>query len=371
MAPPPINDQSPVAVESEMDALKFDPAALDEFVDGDAEEGGSTQLALARWRRVATLAAWLARNVPGLDYDTMTIGGKGAPRFLVSGSLDAKLRRWRREDEEAKEAERASRASVWQHDAGDEADSDGEVSDEEEEEDDENDSPALRDLKVSSTAVQFEAISSPFDLVQARRRHLKSVIRQARLATRGVPSSIRRISSSSKQHKKHSAAAAREYLKVFPGYTVLVFDTNILLTSMKLFRELIEAETWTIIVPLAGELIFVAPARRQELTTLHARSHHRVGRLEEERGSTRSCCFGSYRVPRVRHSYPLATPQGSDESWQLSPRPLHSKRVHRLLGVSRRARSRFLARLRPQHGRCYPPSCWMAAGALHQSSRPR
>jgi predicted ribonuclease YlaK len=38
---------------------------------------------------------------------------------------------------------------------------------------------------------------------------------------------------------------------MFPGYTVLVFDTNILLTSMKLLRDLIEVEAWTIIVPLA------------------------------------------------------------------------------------------------------------------------
>ena len=157
---PPISGQSPINVEGEMDALKFDPAAIDEFVDSDADEGAgaaSARLAVARWKRIATLAAWLARHVPGLDYDTMAIGGKGAPRFLISGSLDAKLRRWKREDDEAKEAEKASRAIVWQHDADDGADeSDEDVSDEE---DDESDSPALRDLKVRCLAYSIASLA--------------------------------------------------------------------------------------------------------------------------------------------------------------------------------------------------------------------
>lgn len=151
MAPPPINGPSPAAVESEMDALKFDLTILDEFGDSDAEESASSasaQLSTNRWRRVATLAAWLARSVPGLDYDNMATGGADSPRFIISGSLEAKLRRWRREDEEAKEAERASRASGWQREESGEDESEEDVSDEEE--DDENDSPAVRELKVRS-----------------------------------------------------------------------------------------------------------------------------------------------------------------------------------------------------------------------------
>lgn len=93
----------------------------------------------------------------------------------------------------------------------------------------------------------------PF-LPQSRRRQLKAVIKQARLATRGASQSIRHLSSS----KRHKLKQAREQLKVFPGFTVLVFDTNVLLSSMKLLRDLVEAECWTIIVPLAGKLLCVA-----------------------------------------------------------------------------------------------------------------
>lgn len=77
---------------------------------------------------------------------------------------------------------------------------------------------------------------------QARRRQLKSIIRQARSATR---------SSGKASFKVKLGGKAASLPKVFPGYTVLVFDTNVLLTSIKLFSELVAAECWTIIVPLA------------------------------------------------------------------------------------------------------------------------
>ena len=36
-----------------------------------------------------------------------------------------------------------------------------------------------------------------------------------------------------------------------PGYTVLVVDTNILLSSLSIFASLVESSRWTILVPLA------------------------------------------------------------------------------------------------------------------------
>ncbi|SCV69696.1 BQ2448_1090 [Microbotryum intermedium] len=245
-APPPpieglVGNVTGATVESEMDALSFDLSAMDQFVDEDVERDGppatsSAHLTSMRWRRIATVAGWLARNVAWLDVDAYA-AAVGAPRFVVAGALDSKLRRWAREEKEAEEAERQSRLAAKQH-AGESEDDDyvdDDSSDDEEGEDDENDSPTVRELK-------------------ARRRHLKSIIRQARLATRGTATtSIRRLggATSNKKRKAKSNGSIRTLLKVLPGYTVLVFDTNILLSSMKLFRDLVEAEVWTIVVPLA------------------------------------------------------------------------------------------------------------------------
>jgi protein SMG6 len=138
------------SLESEMDALKFDLATLDEFMDGEVEGANSAsgQLSQARWRRVATLAAWLARNVAGLDVDVTATGD--APRFAVSGGLVAKLRRWKREDEETAEAERASRISAWARDGPEEDEGDeDEMSSSEDDDDDDDEDPTVRDLKVS------------------------------------------------------------------------------------------------------------------------------------------------------------------------------------------------------------------------------
>lgn len=152
MGPPPTGGSS---FESEMDALRFDLETLDEFGEGESDAPASAQLAGGRWRRVATSAAWLARNVPGLDFDASATGA--APKFVVLGSLDTKLRRWRKEEEEAAEAERTSRLSAWS--GGDEeVEIDGEDESEEEDDEDPSDSSELRELKVRLSLRSLEAL---------------------------------------------------------------------------------------------------------------------------------------------------------------------------------------------------------------------
>ncbi|GAA5830778.1 hypothetical protein JCM3766R1_003423 [Sporobolomyces carnicolor] len=227
MLPPPIEgvDGTTMRVESEMDALKFDLSALEEESDENAGEDGSATaviLSEGRWRRLAITAAWLVRNVPGFDYEANARGDE--PRFRISGPLKVKIDRWQQEDEDAKEAERLSQLSLKDRGlVGNQDDASEEEESDDEDDEDENDSPAVKELK-------------------ARRRQLKAVIKMARAS--------KSTSASRKGSRKVSAKVA-SLPKVFPGFTVLVFDTNILLTSIKLFSELVEAECWTIVVPLA------------------------------------------------------------------------------------------------------------------------
>ncbi|GAA5879569.1 hypothetical protein JCM16303_003254 [Sporobolomyces ruberrimus] len=224
MLPPPIEgvDGTTMRVECEMDALKFDLSTLEEDETVGEEDGLATALVLseARWRRLAITAAWMVRNVPGFDYESNARGDE--PKFRISGPLRVKIDRWKKEDEDAKEAERLSQLSLSDRGLAEDDDVESGLDESDDEDDeDENDSPAVKELK-------------------ARRRQLKSVIRSARASR----------TTSSRKGSKLSAKTA-SLPKVFPGFTVLVFDTNILLTSIKLFSELVEAECWTIVVPLA------------------------------------------------------------------------------------------------------------------------
>jgi protein SMG6 len=49
---------------------------------------------------------------------------------------------------------------------------------------------------------------------------------------------------------RNAASASGPSLKLVPGYTVLVVDTNILLSHLAQFAALVEAHQWTVVVPL-------------------------------------------------------------------------------------------------------------------------
>lgn len=66
---------------------------------------------------------------------------------------------------------------------------------------------------------------------------------------------------------------------MFPGYSTLVFDTNILLTSMRLLRDLVEAAKWTIVVPLAGEFRSLMHLKQLVADLPSPCSHHRTRRF--------------------------------------------------------------------------------------------
>ncbi|GAA5991646.1 hypothetical protein JCM11641_000208 [Rhodosporidiobolus odoratus] len=259
--PPPIEgvDAAPLRVESESDALKFDLLALtlasptgggeDGEFEGDATPLAAAQLAASRWRRLALSAAWMVRHVPGLDYDARAPPSQG--KFRIVQPLKGKMDAWAREDEIEREQERLANLRLAER-RGPVEDELGmaDAEEESEDEDDEEDSEAVKELK-------------------ARRRALKAVIRNAR--TRRIPANGGAVAS-----KLGGKAASLP--RLFAGFTVLVFDTNILLTSLKLFRELVEAECWTIVVPLA--VITELDGLKRNATALGAAAVEMVDYLE-------------------------------------------------------------------------------------------
>lgn len=81
-----------------------------------------------------------------------------------------------------------------------------------------------------------------------------------------------------------------------PGYTVLVVDTNILLSSLSVFESLVESLQWTIVVPLpvimeldglASEqsVLGEAAAAATQYIVAHLRSHAMSLKIQTSKGN--------------------------------------------------------------------------------------
>ncbi|KAM0789307.1 hypothetical protein ACM66B_000146 [Microbotryomycetes sp. NB124-2] len=256
-----------LGMHSEAEALALSLSSLD-TQDG-ANNSVAANLAAARRKRVLVAAGCLVRNVAGFD---LTRDDEGTTTLTIGGALEAKISRWKRADEEAAEAVRLSRLSLQakarqEEDVEDESDE----SESEEEPDDETDSPELRELK-------------------ARRRHLKAVVRQARQATRGT--TVRRTSAEGKKGHR-----TRSNLKLVAGYTVLVFDTNIILSSLHLLQALIQTGMWTVVVPLT--VVTELDGLKRNETDIGSAAHEAILYLE----TAVKTCSRVLRVQTSRGNY--------------------------------------------------------------------
>jgi protein SMG6 len=181
-----------------------------------------------RWIRIVRCAVGLTDAVDGFRWVV------GSRDWIVEGTLAEKVEKWKAEEKaEQEEERRRTRATRWVDDDSMEVDDDEAAMEEyesEQSEDDEMDSDEVKTLK-------------------ARRRYLRTLL-QSGPSTSPQPSSPprRRAGPRRVHHKQISPRAAA--LNVVPGYTVLVVDTNILLSSLSMFASLVESLRWTVLVPL-------------------------------------------------------------------------------------------------------------------------
>ncbi|KAF9483772.1 hypothetical protein BDN70DRAFT_904058 [Pholiota conissans] len=192
--------------------------------DGDDERkaasgsGAGASDLVRRWVRIARCAVNIAGVVEGLEWT------EGTRDWSVEGALAEKVGRWREEERVEREEEEARRMGRrWVDDAMDVDEEDVASVSEESEDDNENDSAEIKELK-------------------ARRRYLRSLLQSSKRTT--SPQRSRR------PRAPRSADASRPALHIVPGYTVLVVDTNILLSSLSMVSSLIESLRWTVVVPL-------------------------------------------------------------------------------------------------------------------------
>jgi protein SMG6 len=89
-----------------------------------------------------------------------------------------------------------------------------------------------------------ELDSEEVKALKARRRYLRTLLHPV---AQPVPASPPKHQP---RHRGRKPAAANPSLNIVPGYTVLIVDTNILLSSLSMFASLVESLRWTVLVPL-------------------------------------------------------------------------------------------------------------------------
>ncbi|KAF8448043.1 hypothetical protein L210DRAFT_3441767 [Boletus edulis BED1] len=186
--------------------------------DEDADERGNELKndTARRWIRITRTAVNLAGLVDGFTWV------EGTREWKVDGALEAKVRKWRDEDRHEREQEEIRRRGRrWTDDTMD-IDVDDAEADESSEGEDEEDSEEVKALK-------------------ARRRYLRSLLASAQ---RLPPSSS--IPRSKRQPRRSTAPT----LNVVPGYSILVLDTNIILSSLSIVASIIESLRWTVVIPV-------------------------------------------------------------------------------------------------------------------------
>lgn len=274
---------------------------------GGARLSPAQALGVVRWKRLRSSAEMLVRTVPGFRWDANSLS-----IVIVEGLAD-KIALWEQERLDAEEERATAQARQQQLLAqtrhrranSNEMDVDGdyEVSavDEEDgedvqedDDDDFDDSDQVRELKVMFTLifhVLVECTNDSCSFCQARRKYLRSLVRMSQRTSPRAAPPLPLIPS---RRGPKPPAPTRPMLKVLPGYTVLVVDTNILLSSLSVVTSLVDSNRWTIIVPLAGEFKICAMRCAFQLILYLVRSHYRVGWHLEERITPRKRCRGRH-----------------------------------------------------------------------------
>lgn len=194
----PVQPRSGERFQSEMDVLlaNFDSGLdLNEGVVED-EAADSTDGPVAvnerRRRRLAWAAGVLAAHVEGFAIED----GRVAIRGVLAQVIDA---------QEAQRAREKAEAEAWL---------------------------ARRPHDTEEYLSESDSDDPALAVVRERRRHLRNVLK--------LPS----------QRSARRSRAPRSSRRVVPGYTILVFDTNVLLGSLALFAKVVEGGQWSVIVPL-------------------------------------------------------------------------------------------------------------------------
>ncbi|WWD17242.1 hypothetical protein CI109_101680 [Kwoniella shandongensis] len=199
-------------LQSEMDVLlaNFDSTVdisegvVDE-VEGTDLTDGPVAVNQRRWKRVAWAVGVMAKHVDGLE---IRYG-----KLVVEGVLEQKIKEVERQKREEAEEERRRERRRKEKEVVDEAE-------------------LLEELGVDLDDIGEDGGDAELAALRHRLRELKTTAQMS--TSKGTKS---------RKPQRHS-------LQVVPGFTMLIFDTNVILDSLALFKRIVEGGQWSVVVPL-------------------------------------------------------------------------------------------------------------------------
>ncbi|KAI0693720.1 hypothetical protein BC835DRAFT_1406670 [Cytidiella melzeri] len=258
-----------------LDRQETDAALLDGIIEDEDDSDERTKIPgdtrsnmQGRWIRIARSAVKIGKSVNGLVFVPPCVKGERG-EWRVEGALADKVARWREEDqrEKAEEERRLSRTR-WADDDGMDVDEDESMA------------------YVDETSEDEEDATDEVKALKERLKHFQSLLTSA-----NQPVSAR---------NKSRALSVREHaakrLRIVPGFTVLVVDTNILLSSLSMVASLVESLQWTVIIPLPvimeldglgsdASVLGEAAVTASQFIVSHLRSHSTSLKIQTSRGN--------------------------------------------------------------------------------------
>lgn len=178
---------------------------------------------IKRFVRILRCGIIIASLVPGFTWV------EGTREISITGPLTDRIRIWD-EEKRAQELEEETRRMR--------------LNERRAEEDPDMEVDAMN--SEESTDEDYEDDLEEVKVLKARRRYLKSLLQSAQLQRRREVSPPRqRKSRTGKRTMKRNS----QLHSILPGYTVLVIDTNILLSSLSNVSSLVDSLRWTVLLP--------------------------------------------------------------------------------------------------------------------------
>lgn len=218
-----------------------------------------TSLDTVRAYRMAFVARKLAKAARGFDFDSKT-STLSLSKFLLSRLARRKM------EEEHRQLEARIRELQLQTSAASDSAAQEDIHEKqplETDEDDDFDSDWDSETEGKHSALEADAVLAKLDeadatdeikALHARSCYLRDVLQNVGCRLSGKQSWP---AAGSKGHEggtdkyKGGAAQPNAWDNIVPGYTILVVDTNIIVTPGDVIAQLIESQRWTVIIPLA------------------------------------------------------------------------------------------------------------------------
>lgn len=219
--------------------------------DTEGEEAGvSTSADCAtittlRWKRIVYTLTVLIKTVPGLDYQAET--GK----LILTSPLLERIQGWKAEEESKLQQElRLERLNIKSKEevvSQVESINDGEDDDDNDSDEDAmDDSDTVRDLKKRRRLLRQQIRESKVTLTGRSRTSTQDVVSQQQQQQQGQ----QQIQQQGQQQGHAQEKRPFKKLPFLAGYTVLVLDTNVMLTPISVLEQLVESQKWCTVIPL-------------------------------------------------------------------------------------------------------------------------